>query len=126
MIKVAIALAAAATSFVLGAPALASQYGGPAAILTPQPAEQEASAWQIKGDRTIRPTRVSDDGLRTYLEWRPEQSLPAVFAIGATGAEEVVDGYMRGTVFVIDRVHERLVFRIDGDKAIATRKGSAR
>ena len=55
------------------------------------------------------------------IEYAPGQSLPAVFAIGPTGDEEVVDGYMRDGLFVIDRVHEELVFRIDKAKATARR-----
>jgi type IV secretion system protein VirB9 len=47
-----------------------------------------------------------------------------VFAIGPTGDEQVVDGYMRDGLFVIDRVHEELVFRID--KAMATARRSVR
>jgi len=82
-----------------------------------------AVTWKVRGDRSVHPAKIHDDGFRTYLEWRPEQSLPAVFAIGPTGAEEVVDGYMRDGVFVLDRVYAELVFRIDGDKAIATRRG---
>jgi type IV secretion system protein VirB9 len=80
------------------------------------------ASWKVRGHRSVRPVRISDDGLRTYLEWGAEQSLPAVFAIGTTGAEEVVDGYMRGGLFVIDRVHRQLVFRIDADRAVATRR----
>lgn len=91
----------------------------------PSPGGPEGG-WRIRGDRSIRPARIHDDGVRTYLEWRPDQSLPAVFAIGPTGAEEVVDGYMRAGVFVIDRVHSRLVFRIDRDRAVASRAGTAR
>jgi type IV secretion system protein VirB9 len=85
-----------------------------------------ANQWRVKGDRSVRPLRIHDDGSRTYLEWGAEQSLPAVFAVGSTGSEEVVDGYMRDGVFVIDRMHHKLVFRIDKDKAIAVRRGSAK
>ncbi len=85
------------------------------------PADQPTSKWQMRGDRRLRPSELSDDGTRTYLSWSAGQSLPAVFAIGATGEEEVVDGYMRGGVFTIDRVPATLVFRIDDAKASATR-----
>jgi len=77
--------------------------------------------WKLRGDRDLRPSEISDDGVRTFIEWSPIQFLPAVFAVGPTGEEEVVNGYMRNGRFVIDRIYEQLVFRIDRDKATATR-----
>lgn len=56
-----------------------------------------------------------------YLEWAEDQALPAVFAVNAQGEEEMVDGYMRQGIFTIDRVHNRLVFRIDKKRARAER-----
>lgn len=98
----------------------------------PQPAaaapieRRPAGTWQMRGERNVQPARIQDDGVRTFIEFAPEQSMPAVFAVGPTGEEQVVDGYMRGEVFVIDRVHEKLVFRIDRDAATAARKRAAR
>lgn len=78
-------------------------------------------AYRLSGDLSLLPSRITDDGERTYLEWRPDQSLPAVFGIGTNGEEEVVDGYMRSDVFTIDRVYGELVFRIDKKRARARR-----
>lgn len=75
----------------------------------------------VSGDRVIRPTRISDDGSKTFIEWRPDQALPAVLGIGPSGEEEVVAGYMRGGIFVIDRIYPALVFRIDKQRAEARR-----
>ncbi|MCR2834756.1 TrbG/VirB9 family P-type conjugative transfer protein [Parerythrobacter lacustris] len=82
-----------------------------------------AQTWtyRLRGDRTVQPQALSDDGLRTRIVFAPEQDLPAIFAIGPTGEEQVVDGYMRDGIFVIDRVWEELVFRIDKEKATARR-----
>jgi type IV secretion system protein VirB9 len=80
--------------------------------------------YRLRGDQSVRPASVRDNGAKTVIEYAPGQSLPAVFAIGPTGDEEVVDGYMRDGLFVIDRVHEELVFRID--KAMATARRSVR
>lgn len=79
----------------------------------------DTRAWNVKGDRAVRPAAVSDDGVRTMIMFAADQSLPAVLALGPTGEEEVVNGYMRGEVFVIDRVHNELVFRIDNARATA-------
>lgn len=77
--------------------------------------------YRLSGERALRPVRIGDDGERTYIEWEQHQSLPAVFGIGASGEEEVVDGYMRQDLFVIDRVYADLVFRIDRKSAKARR-----
>lgn len=77
--------------------------------------------YRISGDREIRPSRIGDDGAKTYIEWSAYQALPAVFGIGPGGDEEVVDGHMRGDVFTIDRVYRELVFRFDKEKAVARR-----
>jgi type IV secretion system protein VirB9 len=79
------------------------------------------SAYRLSGERTLMPSKIVDDGARTYLEWDVYQSLPAVFGIGYNGEEEVVDGYMRDGVFTIDRVYGELIFRIDDKRARARR-----
>lgn len=81
-------------------------------------------SYRLRGDREVRPVSVRDNGEKTVITYAPGQSLPAVFAEGLSGDEEVVDGYMRGDVFVIDRVHQELVFRIDREKATARRNRS--
>lgn len=77
--------------------------------------------YRLRGDQSVRPASIRDNGAKTVIEYAAGQALPAVFAIGPTGDEEVVDGYMRDGLFVIDRVHEELVFRIDKAKATARR-----
>lgn len=88
------------------------------------PVSLETWHYRMRGDRDVRPANVTDDGFKTRISYAPGQALPAVFAIGPTGEEEVVNGYMRGDVFVIDRVFGELVFRIDEDKATARRNES--
>lgn len=81
--------------------------------------------YRLRGDRSVRPASIRDNGAKTAIEYAPGQALPAVFAIGPTGDEEAVDGYMRDGLFIIDRVHQELVFRIDKEKATATRSARA-
>jgi type IV secretion system protein VirB9 len=80
-----------------------------------------AGQYKLSGTKALRPSRIDDDGARTYLEWAPEQLLPAVFALNELGGEEMVDGYMRGGIYTIDRVNRVLVFRIDRKSAKAER-----
>lgn len=81
----------------------------------------DGGTYRQSGDRSVRPRSIGDDGAKTYIIWDEDQAMPAVFAIGPSGKEEMVEGYMRGGIFTIDRVYDRLVFRIDGDAAKARR-----
>jgi type IV secretion system protein VirB9 len=92
----------------------------PPPIWTP-PVFRAPGTWKLNGDKALQPKSIRDDGLKTYIEWGPDQSLPAVFGIGATGSEEMVDGWVRQGTFVIDRVYPALVFRIDKAEASAKR-----
>jgi type IV secretion system protein VirB9 len=87
----------------------------------PQPTFADPGRYKVSGSKELRPTAISDDGLRTYIEWGASQAIPAVFALDNLGREEMVNGFMRNGFFTIDRVHPRLVFRIDRAKANATR-----
>ena len=88
----------------------------------PQEVPPDTSQYRLRGDRAVQPAAISDDGTKTYLIWGEKQAMPAVFAIGPSGEEEMVEGYMRGGVYTIDRVYAELVFRIDKEKARAQRR----
>lgn len=77
--------------------------------------------YRLSGDKSVMPIGISDDGRKTTIAWSKAQALPVVFALGAHGQEEVVNGYMREDRYVIDRVFDVLVFRIDTDVARAYR-----
>ena len=81
-----------------------------------------AGSWKLRGKQAVRPLSISDDGARTWIEFGADQPLPAIFTIGASGEEEVVNGHMRQDRYVIDRVYLELVFRIDKLKATAKRE----
>lgn len=78
-------------------------------------------SYRVRGDRAVLPQAITDDESRTFVTYAPDQALPAIFAIGQTGDEEMVNGYMRDDVFVIDRVYAELVFRLDEERATARR-----
>lgn len=111
-------------AFLLGSPPALAQELAPAASEAgselPAPAPPAESSYKLSGDRALRPIRISDDGVHMYLEWAPEQDLPAVFSVSTLG-EGMVEGYMRGGIFIIDRVYGELVFRIDKKWARARR-----
>jgi type IV secretion system protein VirB9 len=77
--------------------------------------------YRLSGAQALRPSRIADDGVHTYIEWPHEASLPAVYALNNQGQETLVNGGMREGLFVIDGISQRLVFRIDSEVARADR-----
>lgn len=83
----------------------------------------ETGRYRLSGSRSLRPAAVTDDGERTYIDWGPQQTLAAVFALDEQGEEILVDGVMRDGRYVIDAVHRTLLFRLDRQTARASRIG---
>jgi type IV secretion system protein VirB9 len=90
--------------------------------------QQSASAelivegrYRLSGESSLRPSRISDDGQHTYIEFPREAAIPAIYAVDERGTESLVNGMMRDDLYVIDAVVQRLVFRIDQHVAHATR-----
>ncbi len=77
--------------------------------------------YRISGTNAVRPVAMDDDGVRTYIQWRENQTLPALFAVDDQGDEVLLEGHMREGRYVIDGVHRTLVFKLDGQTARAQR-----
>lgn len=77
--------------------------------------------YKLSGNKALQPTSMRDDGAKIYIEWGADQAIPAVFALDDLGQEQMVNGYMRGQIFTLDRVFDHLVFRIDRAEAAANR-----
>lgn len=73
--------------------------------------------YSVAGSRSIKLVRACDDGVFTYLEFAPEASLPAFFAVEADGAESVVNYRMEGKYVVIERMAGLYTLR-DGSEAL--------
>lgn len=74
-------------------------------------------AYRIEGAKVSwRPTRVFDDGARTYVEFAPSiamSDLPPLFAIGADGqSSELVNYHVAGQRIVVDRILDRAELRL--------------
>lgn len=89
------------------------------AVPAPRPG---VGRYRLGGARALRPAAITDDGVRTTIEWRPQQILPAVFAIDERGDEILLDGNMRDGRYVIDAVHRTLLFRLEHQTARANRQ----
>jgi type IV secretion system protein VirB9 len=85
------------------------------------PTKVEEGLYKLSGSRALRPAAMSDDGVHTYIEWAPAQTMPAVFALDPLGQETLVNGMMRDGMYVIDSVAKRLVFRLNAQTAYASR-----
>ena len=87
----------------------------------PQAGAHGDGRYRLSGERALRPTSISDDGTHTYIAWPDHRALPAVYTFDAQGHEALVNGNMRGNLYVLDSVQRRLVFRIDRHVARAVR-----
>jgi type IV secretion system protein VirB9 len=88
---------------------------------TNEPAAAPDVRYRVSGDRKLRPSAISDDGIKTYVEWPADVAMPAVYSINDQGREALVNGMVQDKTLVIDGVAQRLLFRIDKRVARATR-----
>lgn len=82
----------------------------------------EPGQYRVSGARALRPSVISDDGRSTFIEWRKDQAFPAVFALDRDGKEILLDGQVRDGRYVVDAVHEALLFRLENQTARAQRQ----
>jgi type IV secretion system protein VirB9 len=87
------------------------------------PASELNFSYTVKGSKGMTPTRVFDDGRFTYFEFPPGLDSPAVFVIGPTGQEELVNNQVRGRYNVIDVVAKQFVLRYGKGKTNVTNDG---
>ena len=65
---------------------------------------------------------MSDDGVFTSIVWPPDVPMPAVYAIGESGASALVNGQVRGGAYVIEGTSSRYCFRRGTEQTCARRK----
>ena len=103
------------------------QFHYPSSAITPPQgaaageALREEGRYVLHGDRALRPMAIIDDGVHTYIQWPADASLPATYYRDENGAETLANGEMRDGFYVIDSVHQQLIFRIDNQDARADR-----
>lgn len=100
--------------------AASSATGGPASGEAVAP-HQIVGQYQLKGDKALMPAAMDDDGTHTYIQWPADTALPATYFRDDQGAETLANGHMRNGFYVIDSVHQELIFRIDKHDARAVR-----
>ncbi len=88
---------------------------------TPATTVMATSQYQMKGERSLWPLSISDDGHFTALRWQNDATLPAVYNQDARGNLALVNGTMRDGSYVIEGVPERMVFVLGKFRATALR-----
>lgn len=63
------------------------------------------------GSDALRPMKVWDDGMRTWIRFAPTTDWPAVFALSDDGQESLVNYSVEGADLVVHRVAARFVLR---------------
>ena len=78
----------------------------------PEPPPTAANtAYGISGAAESRPLRVFDDGKQTYFEWPTDSAVPAIFAVSASGAENLVNSAVRGPYTVVEQLAPKFMLR---------------
>lgn len=111
--------APAAPPAITPVPAPAGPIVAPARPASPAP--RLNLAYRIRGPAALRPSRVWDDGERTYVEFPPAAilaDLPPLFLTGPDGkAAELVNYHVAGRVLIVDRLFEAAELRLGVGKA---------
>jgi type IV secretion system protein VirB9 len=92
----------------------------PVAPVLAEPAPAPGT-YKLRGDRTIWPASMSDDGAVTAIRWAGDQTIPAVYQQDERGDLALVNGLMQDGIYRIEGVHRRLMFVLGKARATATR-----
>lgn len=87
----------------------------------PLPQDMPRSYFRFTGATSLHPLSMFETGAATFVEWRSDGQIPAIFMINDQGSEVLINGAMRDGTYVIDLVADRFVFRLGDRKATATR-----
>lgn len=79
--------------------------------LPPPPPERKNVAYSYTGSRVPLPSLVFDDGRATYFQWPATAAIPALFLVGADGAESIVNFSIRNGYLVVEQLAPRFALR---------------
>jgi hypothetical protein len=85
-----------------------------------QPTGKLDFGWRLSGDRTVAPLQIFSDSTRTWLQWSPQQTLPALIGQDQQG-ERVLSYRQQGPYTVVDGQWMQLQFRAGTRQARARR-----
>ncbi|MFM7011605.1 MAG: TcpQ domain-containing protein [Betaproteobacteria bacterium] len=76
--------------------------------------------WRLSGDRSVAPLQIFSDASRTWLQWTPKQTLPALIGLDEQG-ERVLSYRQQGPYTVVEGHWSQLQFRAGRRQANARR-----
>ena len=76
--------------------------------------------WRLSGDRSVAPLQIFSDVSRTWLQWSPKQTLPALIGLDEQG-ERVLSYRRQGPYTVVEGHWSQLQFRAGTRQANARR-----
>ena len=92
------------------------------AVVQPEPPAPTLNfGWEMRGDKTVLPARVFDDGSSVFLSWPERASLPAILRPTSDGKEGPVDYRVEEGQIVIDGIPHQLILRLGKERATVTR-----
>jgi len=68
-------------------------------------------AYTLRGPDSIAPTKVFDDGVFTYFQFRKHDSVPAFFIVRNDLSEEIINYRASGDYIIVERVASRFTLR---------------
>ncbi len=77
-------------------------------------------AWKLSGDRAVAPLQVFSDNRYTWLQWHPNQTVPAILA-HHEGQEQVLHYTRQAPYTILEGQWTRLSFRAGRQQAYARR-----
>ncbi len=91
-------------------PAAIAMIIAPEFVPDPPPLVANAN-YRVTGSAENAPARIFDDGRVTYFEWPQGRAVPAIFAVAADGAENLVNYRVRGDFLVVEQLSPQFVLR---------------
>lgn len=82
-------------------------------------------SWKLSGDKSVAPLQVFSDPAHIWLQWQPNQTLPAIFGVTAQG-EQLATYERQGPYTKLDAHWTGLIFRGAHRQARARHPSDAR
>jgi hypothetical protein len=81
-------------------------------------------AYTPKGDRSVWPTQVFDDGVETFFQFNPEKTIPALFALSSCGDRILLTPGQRGPYLVVPALYKSYVLQLGSKSSTVVYSGA--
>ncbi|MFD2274184.1 TrbG/VirB9 family P-type conjugative transfer protein [Undibacterium arcticum] len=66
-------------------------------------------SYSTKGDRSVWPTQVFDNGTETYFQFNPDRTIPAIFALTPCGNRVLITPRSQGPYLVVPGLYKKTI-----------------